>query len=83
MTDISLGGWIAIGIMAALLLVTNLSLLSMLRKRSNSPSESSILAETMKTLKNPWQREDEPLRQLSEQVARLKEMNGQRNDLDK
>lgn len=82
MNDISLGGWVAIGIIAVLLLVTNLSLFSLLRKKDSNHSSSSILAETMKTLKNPWEKEDQPLRELSEQVARLKESKAEKNNLD-
>ncbi|MFN7034954.1 MAG: hypothetical protein ACK4SN_01195 [Bellilinea sp.] len=75
MNDIPLTGWVAIGIIAILLLVTNLSLLSLLRKKDADQSSASILSETMKTLKNPWEREDQPLQELSERVARLKELN--------
>ncbi|MCX7975511.1 MAG: hypothetical protein N2646_00410 [Bellilinea sp.] len=82
MNDISVGGWVAIGIIAFLLLVTNLSLFSLLRKKDPDHSSSSILAETMKTLKNPWEKEDQPLRELSEQVARLKELTTDKNDLE-
>ncbi|WP_322792216.1 hypothetical protein [Bellilinea sp.] len=75
MNDIPIAGWIALGIIAILLLVTNLSLISLLRRKGSNQSDASILSETMKTLNNPWEKEDRPLRELSEQVARLKELN--------
>lgn len=80
MNDIPLTGWVAMGIIAVLLLVTNLSLLSLLRKKNNSDqSSTSILSDTMKALKNPWEKEDQPLKELSEQVARLKDFNQEKD----
>jgi len=75
MNDIPVAGWIAIGIIAVLFLITNISLVSLLRKKGSNPSDASILSETMKTLNNPWEKEDRPLRELSEQVAKLKGLN--------
>jgi len=75
MNDIPIAGWIALGIIAVLLLITNLSLISLLRRKGSNQSDASILSETMKALNNPWEKEDRPLRELSEQVARLKELN--------
>ncbi len=80
MNEISLTGWIAIGIITFLLLVTNLSLISLLRKKDTDQNGASILTETMKALKNPWEKEDRPLRELSEQVARLKDSNSGKDD---
>lgn len=77
MNDISLGGWVAIGIIAVLFLVTNLSLFSLLRKKESDHSNSSILADTIKTLKNPWEKEDQHLQQLSEKVTQLKKNQNQ------
>lgn len=75
MNDIPVAGWIAIGIIAVLFLITNISLVSLLRKKGSNQSDASILSETMKTLNNPWEKEDRPLRELSEQVAKLKGLN--------
>ncbi len=71
MNDISLIGWIAIGLLCVIVLVTNLSLFALLRSKKSDPSEARILSETMKTLKNPWEKEEQKLRELSEQVRKL------------
>lgn len=82
MNDIPVAGWIAIGIIAVLFLITNISLVSLLRKKGSNQSDASILSETMKTLKNPWEKEDHPLRELSEQVARLKGLSQNKDNTD-
>ncbi|GIV66802.1 MAG: hypothetical protein AB1457_04125 [Chloroflexota bacterium] len=79
MNDIPLIGWVGIGIIAILLLATNLSLFSLLRRKDSEKSGASILSETMKTLKNPWEKEDQPLRELSERVARIKGFNQEKD----
>lgn len=82
MNDIPVAGWIAIGIIAILFLITNISLISLLRKKDSNQSDASILSETMKTLNNPWEKEDRPLRELSEQVARLKGLNQNKDNTE-
>ncbi len=73
MSDIPLVGWIAIGFLFLIVLVTNLSLFALLRNKKASQSESRILSDAVKTLKNPWEKEDQKLRELSEQVKKLNE----------
>lgn len=82
MNDIPVAGWIAIGVIAVLFLITNISLVSLLRKKGSNQSDASILSETMKTLNNPWEKEDRPLRELSEQVARLKGLNQNKDNTE-
>lgn len=82
MNEIPVAGWIAIGIIAILFLITNISLISLLRKKGSNQSNTSILSETMKTLNNPWEKEDRPLRELSEQVARLKGLNQNKDNTE-
>lgn len=82
MNEIPVAGWIAIGIIAILFLITNISLISLLRKKGSNQSNASILSETMKTLNNPWEKEDRPLRELSEQVARLKGLNQNKDNTE-
>ncbi|MEW6180893.1 MAG: hypothetical protein AB1522_13300 [Chloroflexota bacterium] len=71
MNDLSPLGWIAIGFIALIFIVTNVGLFSLLKKKGSEQSEASILSETFKTLKNPWEKENQHLRELSSRVSNL------------
>ncbi|MEN4010977.1 MAG: hypothetical protein AB1453_09805 [Chloroflexota bacterium] len=72
MNDISLVGWIAIIFLILIVLATNLSLFALLRSKKSNQSDSRIVSDTLKTLKNPWEKENKDLRELSDQVQKIK-----------
>lgn len=72
MKEISIAGWIAIILLAALVIGTNLSLIAALRDRKKKDSSSQLL-NSWKVMKNPWDEEERQWGELAEKVKKLDE----------
>lgn len=71
MDGISTTGWIAIILLAVLLLTTNLSLIAILRKKKPAPP---AFLKSLDLMKNPWEAEDRQWQQLNSAVKHLDSM---------
>lgn len=68
--DLSPVGWLAIGLIAVIVVGINAALISLWRHRGKR--ETGFLAKAGKPLYNPWAREDARLQELSQRVAALR-----------
>jgi hypothetical protein len=68
--------WLAIVLVIALVVVVNLSLWFMWRGRGLHDQINS-LRRTGKTMRQPWQKEDTALKELSERVRELRASKGE------
>ena len=71
MNEISPLGWVIIAILVVILIATNLSLLTLFRNRSKHSNQSDPLPGLFQAFKNPWEKEDQQWRELSNQVNKL------------
>lgn len=71
MNEISPLGWVIIAILVVILIATNLSLLTLFRSRSKHSNPSDPLPGLFQAFKNPWEKEDQQWRELSNQVDKL------------
>ena len=73
---------IALCIVAALVIGVNGALLLLARQRGRGRiREIDTLKTTFRRASNPWEKEDERLKELSERVAALKEKNSHPKDI--
>lgn len=70
MNQMSTVGWIAVILLAALVIGTNLSLIAALRDRQKKESSSKLL-NSWKIMKDPWDEEERQWTELSENVRKL------------
>ncbi|MHB1120121.1 MAG: hypothetical protein ACYC11_08685 [Bellilinea sp.] len=71
MNEISVVGWIVIAGLGLIVLSSYLSLLSLLRKKNNKPSQISWI-KSWQALTRPYEAENKHLEELSERVSDLK-----------
>jgi hypothetical protein len=81
MNDISPLGWIAISICGILLVITNLSLITLLRRNNQQKQSDLPMGKILDTLKNPWGAEDRQWQELSRQVEGYKPSASNHEDL--
>lgn len=74
MSEIPVIGWILIGGVGLIILSSYLSLLSLLRKKNNKPSQISW-NKSWQALTRPYEAENKQLEELSERVSELKNDN--------
>lgn len=82
MSDIPLIGWILIAVIAAIVISSYWSLLSLLRNKDKKPDQPSWI-KSWQALSKPWEAEDKQLNELSRQVTSLskdKPSNGRPDD---
>ncbi|GEM_PF-1899788 len=75
MNDIPWYGWLIFALLALILFATNWSLISALRarnKKDSSLSTSQLMKQMGQSIRNPWQKEDEMLAELSRRTTRLR-----------
>lgn len=80
MNDIPWYGWLFIVLLATILFATNWSLISALRsknKKSSGPSTAKLVKQMGQTIRNPFQKEDEMLAELSRRTNELREQTSQ------
>lgn len=80
MNDIPWYGWLIFALLALILFATNWSLISALRarnKKDSSLSTSQLMKQMGQSIRNPWQKEDEMLAELSRRTTRLRKHAGQ------
>jgi hypothetical protein len=70
MEGISTAGWVAIIVLAVLLLTTNLSLIAIARRKKTSPP---AFIKSLNLIKNPWEDEDQQWHRLNAAVKHLDE----------
>ena len=71
-----------IGLIILVIVLINLAIIYSIKRRSNTVGQVELFRRAMKKAQNPWQEEQEKLRNLSDQVKKLKESktNGNNND---
>jgi len=74
MNEISVVGWIVIAGLGLIVLSSYISLLSLLRKKNNKPSQMSWI-KSWQSLTRPYEAENKRLEELSERVSALKNDN--------
>lgn len=71
MSNIPLAGWILIAVIAAIVISSYWSLLSLLRNKDKKPDQPSWM-KSWQILSKPWEAENKQLDELSKQISRLK-----------
>ena len=80
MNDIPWYGWLIFALLGLLLFATNWSLVSALRSRrkgkESDASATRVIKQMGQTIRNPWQKEDEMLAELSRRTTELRPPDG-------
>ena len=81
LAEMTAGGWCALGIIAFFFISINLWLFSLWRSRKQSgpaqPSRDSALKQTLTSLRDPFARENDQLKELAQKVETLKKRPGE------
>ncbi len=74
MNDIPWYGWLIFALLGLLLVATNWSLVSALRarKKDSDASTARVIQQMGQSIRNPWQKEDEMLAELSRRATELR-----------
>lgn len=74
MNDIPWYGWLIFALLGLLLFATNWSLFSALRtkKKNSDNSTARVIKQMGQSIRNPWQKEDEMLAELSRRTTELR-----------